>query len=79
VVVEGSMNAAQYQEIIQDFIISETEVIREQFGVEMVFMQDNAPCHKAKAVMSLFAKKRVQLLDWSPQSPSTQLKTYGQL
>ena len=34
-----------------------------------IFMQDNAPCHKAKAVISWFGRKRVPILGWPPQSP----------
>ena len=33
------------------------------------FMQDNAPCHKAKNTISWFGKKRIPLLTWPPQSP----------
>ena len=33
------------------------------------FMQDNAPCHKSKKVLSWFGSKKVSILDWPPQSP----------
>ncbi len=32
-------------------------------------MQDNAPCHKAKVVMSYFSEQDFEIMDWSPQSP----------
>ena len=35
----------------------------------MVFMQDNAPCHKTNLVMDFLARNRIQTLDWPPQSP----------
>ena len=34
-----------------------------------IFMQDNAPCHKAKCVMDWFRRKKIKTLDWPPQSP----------
>ena len=33
------------------------------------FMQDNAPCHKSKKVLSWFGSKKVSILVWPPQSP----------
>ena len=32
-------------------------------------MQDNAPCHKAKVVMSYLSKQDFEIMDWPPQSP----------
>ena len=32
-------------------------------------MQDNAPCHKAKVVMSYLSEQDFKIMDWSPQSP----------
>ena len=36
---------------------------------QATFMQDNAPCHKSKKVLSWFGSKKVSILDWPPQSP----------
>ena len=33
------------------------------------FMQDNAPCHKSKRVLNWFGQKKVDVLEWPPQSP----------
>ena len=33
------------------------------------FMQDNAPCHKAKVVMSYLNEQDFEIMDWPPQSP----------
>jgi transposase len=35
----------------------------------MIFMQDNAPIHKAKAVKEWFAAQEVEVMDWPPYSP----------
>ena len=32
-------------------------------------MQDNAPCHKAKGVLTWLGKRNVIILEWPPQSP----------
>ena len=32
-------------------------------------MQDNAPCHKTRKVISFLERKRIPTLDWPPQSP----------
>ena len=32
-------------------------------------MQDNAPCHKAKVVMSNLSEQDFEIMDWPPQSP----------
>ena len=34
-----------------------------------IFVQDNAPCHKAKSVLNFLKEEKVQLLDWPAQSP----------
>ena len=34
-----------------------------------IFVQDNAPSHKAKSVLNFLKEKKVQLLDWPAQSP----------
>lgn len=35
----------------------------------MVFMQDNAPCHKAQPVMGFLRDRGITTLDWPAQSP----------
>ena len=32
-------------------------------------MQDNAPCHKPKVVMSYLSEQDFEIMDWPPQSP----------
>ena len=41
----------------------------EAVGVPVVFMQDNAPCHKAKVVTEFLARENIETLPWPPQSP----------
>ena len=34
-----------------------------------IFMQDHAPCHKAKTVLSFLVEERIAIMKWPPQSP----------
>ena len=65
VALEGNMNAVKYIELLQDTVLPELAAA----GRPMVFMQDNAPCHKAKVVMDFLAENNIETLRWPPQSP----------
>ena len=39
------------------------------YNVNLIFMQDNAPCHKTLNVMNYLASKNVETLKWPSQSP----------
>ncbi len=65
VAIEGTMNAKNYLELLRDTVLPEISAA----GRPMVFMQDNAPCHKARVVMDFLAENNIETLDWPPQSP----------
>ena len=65
VALEGTMNSQNYLELIKDTLLPEINAA----GRPMVFMQDNAPCHKAKLIMDFFAQENIETLNWPPQSP----------
>lgn len=66
-VVEGSMNSAQYKEVISHCIIPQ---INEWFGSEPYwFQQDLAPCHTSRQVQSFFQENHVRVLTWPGNSP----------
>jgi hypothetical protein len=56
------MNGAVYMQIIEDYILPEIQATKEKFGVDLMFMQENAPCHKAKAVMDFFRDNGIEPL-----------------
>ena len=57
-----SVNAAVYQAMLEDFL-------PEHYQPGQVFIQDNAPAHKAPATMSYLQQLGVFYLDWPPYSP----------
>lgn len=69
-ICEGRMNSAHYIKILKDALQSS---YRKIFGHlnsrNIIFQQDNAPCHKSNATMKWMAKNKIQLLDWPAQSP----------
>lgn len=64
----GTVRQDQYIQILQDSMLPSSSDL---FGEEnqFIFMQDNAPCHKAKKVTDFLRQKGVQVLDWPAQSP----------
>lgn len=50
------MTARKYIQTLEDFLLPTMEGIIDEFGVPMTFMQDNAPCHKAKIVTEFYAE-----------------------
>jgi transposase len=69
VVVDGSMDSTQYIEIITENLLPYMKMVKDDLGFDMVFMQDNAPCHKSKVCNEFSDKKQISLLPWPPQSP----------
>ena len=65
VALDGNMTGQKYVELLRDTIIPEIEAADRP----MTFMQDNAPCHKAKLVMDFMKENDIDLLPWPPQSP----------
>jgi transposase len=59
----------EYLKIIQEYLVPEIEAVKEQFGVDMILMQDNAKCHKAKSVTAFFDRSSIETLPWPAQSP----------
>ena len=69
VALEGNQNQHTYKELLEEHLIPEINAARAAFGVNMTFMQDNAPCHKTKKIMEFLGAKGVPTLSWPPSSP----------
>ena len=65
VVVDGTLNAENYKKLLEQNLLPELQKINDQ----MVFMQDNAPCHKARTVLQFFNDHGITTMDWPAQSP----------
>ena len=64
--LQTHVNAQIYKNIVQDHVVP----ITQNSGFDRAtFMQDNAPCHKAKVVMSYLSEQDFETMDWPSQSP----------
>lgn len=60
------VNSTVYKNVLKQHVVP----VLQNSGIENpVFMQDNAPCHKAKLVMEYLADEGVDVMDWPAQSP----------
>ena len=64
--LHGRVNAVIYKELVTQHV---QLVPTNSANQPAIFMQDNAPCHKAKTVMSFFNEENVIVMDWPAQSP----------
>jgi transposase len=68
VTVEGTQNSQSYLQLLQDVVKPELDA-GTRLGLNLVFQQDNAKCHKTDAVMNYLENWGYEVLDWPPQSP----------
>ena len=64
--LQGKVNAGVYKQLVKDYVLP---VLTNSTKQSSIFMQDNAPCHKAMVVMNLLKVENVTVMDWPPQSP----------
>ena len=63
--IDGKIKSSDYKIIIENNILP----IFEESTKNLIFMQDNAPIHKAKLVIEFLLEKEIETFDWPPQSP----------
>ena len=64
--VEGRMNGKDYIKLLSNSLLP----YMRSMGPEYIFMDDNAPCHRAHAVSQWMASKNIKRMEvWPPQSP----------
>ena len=76
---EEGVGANEYEDILYDGLFSliddlleppdDPETIQVADGNTLLFMQDNAACHKAIEVLEFLAEHNVPVMEWPPQSP----------
>ena len=64
--LQTRVNAQIYKNIVQDHVVP---IIQNSGFDSATFIQDNAPCHKTKVVMSYLSEQEFEIMDWPPQSP----------
>ena len=64
--LQTRVNAQIYKNIVKDHVVP---IIQNSGFDRATFMQNNAPCHKAKVVMSYLSEQDFEIMDWPPQSP----------
>lgn len=70
--VEGSLNAARYQEIVLNDIEQLGQRYAGRFATRRsnwTLMQDNAPAHSARSTRQFLANRNINILDWPGNSP----------
>jgi len=66
--VEGTMRQDQYKMILETVLLPHI-ASRNYIDGSFLFMQDSAPCHTAKSVITFLNSKNIPLLDWPGNSP----------
>ena len=64
--LQTHVNAQIYKNIVQDHVVP---IIQNSGFDRATFMQDNAPCHNAKVVMSYLSEQDFEIMNWPPRSP----------
>ena len=68
--LQTRVNAQIHKKIVQDHVVP---IIQNSDFDRATFIQDNAPCHKAKVIMSYLSEQDFEIMDWQPQSPDLNL------
>ena len=75
---QGRFGADEYEDILYDRLFSliddisqpaESDTIQVADENTFVFMQDNAPYHKAECLLEFLAENHVPMMEWPAQSP----------
>ena len=75
---EGGIDANEYEDILYDRLFSLIDDILQPPNDDTIqvadentflFMQDNAPCHKADCILEFLAENGVPVMVWPAQSP----------
>ena len=66
--IEGRMDKVQYQEILEQHLLSSIEELEIPMD-EAIFQQDNDPKHISKLVAKWFEDHNIEPMEWPAQSP----------
>ena len=58
----GGVTAQRYLEVLEEYLPT-------VLGYDSIFMQDNAPIHRARIIQDWFRDMGIIVVDWPPYSP----------
>ena len=67
-VYNGRLNSDFYQKIIDDSLLPSIDLFFES-KCDIIFQQDNAPCHKSASTIQHLENNGIKVLKWPPRSP----------
>ncbi|GFW15410.1 transposable element Tcb2 transposase [Trichonephila clavipes] len=62
----GSVNGTRY---CNEILLPYVRIFRGAMGLQFLFMDDNAPCHRTVAVEQLLESEDIEHMDWPARSP----------
>ncbi|GFX63923.1 transposable element Tc1 transposase [Trichonephila clavipes] len=62
----GSVNGTRY---CNEILLPYVRLFRGAMGLQFLFMDDNAPCHRTVAAEQLLESEDIERMDWSARSP----------
>lgn len=66
----GKVDSKRYiKDVLDEVLLDFMDMVEDHTEKEPIFMQDNAPIHKAKKVLKWFEENGVEIMEWPPYSP----------
>ncbi|GFV36087.1 transposable element Tc3 transposase [Trichonephila clavipes] len=71
VVVQTFTSSTQVQSTgpVNDILLPYVRLFRGAMGLQFLFMDDNAPCHRTVAAEQLLESEDIERMDWPARSP----------
>ncbi|GFW85250.1 DDE_3 domain-containing protein [Trichonephila clavipes] len=66
----GSVNGTRY---CNEILLPYVRLFRGAMGLQFLFMDDNAPCHRTVAAEQLLESEDIERIDWPARSPDLNL------
>ena len=67
-IFDGRLNQYEYADILKETLLPNMPKLVPRRNAA-IFQHDNAPCHRAKSIQTLFAEKKINAMVWPANSP----------